>query len=145
VTEDDTALHCRRLPRTRAALLQALVAAPVPQGATAVRLDYYPRNGQLEFGVGAARAAALLHSCTCSEMLPAVSHCAVLCAVQDVLTDAGYSIPLHPSCYSHVLAVVQLPDGSGQYRWSYMERDRLWRLSSDMQARFGHSVAKVTF
>lgn len=62
--------------------------------------------------------------------------------MQDELYTAGFTVPLHPAAYSHVLFVVQMPD-SGLWRWSYMDRNHLWRHSPDQPARFSKSVATV--
>jgi hypothetical protein len=62
--------------------------------------------------------------------------------LQDELFAAGYTAPMQPAAYSHVLFIVQVP-GIEQWRWSYMDRQQLWRHSSTQPARFSKSVATV--
>jgi hypothetical protein len=49
---------------------------------------------------------------------------------------------MHPTDYSHVLFLVHMPD-TGLWRWSYMEREHLWRNACDEPPRFSKSVATV--
>jgi hypothetical protein len=63
-------------------------------------------------------------------------------AAQDDLLDGGYSAAFHPTSYSHVLAVVQMPGSGTAYRWSYMHRDDVWHMPCDKPARF-NAVATV--
>lgn len=62
--------------------------------------------------------------------------------LQAELEAAGYSAAMHPAAYSHVLFVVHMPD-TGLWRWSYMEKQQLWRHRPDQPARFSKSVATV--
>lgn len=58
------------------------------------------------------------------------------------ILSAGYSYPMHPVSYSHVLYVVQLaPDC---LRWSYMAQGQAWKMPSTAPARFDKSVATVS-
>ena len=63
-------------------------------------------------------------------------------STKDELFDAGYTAPMKPSGYSHVLFIVRMPD-TGLWRWSYMERGQVWRNACDQPARFNTSVATV--